>query len=1208
MNNDLAVSIKRSLLELVAPLRACATDLQLLRDWLSSIGYTSATSGSPALTQIAAHVESIGQAIEALDDASLESWEAFTALLNAGRKLQSVLSDLRQFAATADPALAASSLAEEVMALLLATWLRRLHPLLFRIAALIGMIDARETGALDPVIELNGRIARYPRTIDRFRFDTVGNLLTEPGKAIAATYLPNGLASASDVLIAEQRLFYGLSWLADTLGIGWRIERRASSPNSGTSPIGDLDGTDPGSVPDDTVEHPDAGDGTDPLPDPEPPPGAEYFAASFPTFVVQLARSEAGEIALELRASSAQHPGALAGYLLTPVGTFQYKDGSDNWNLAISAKGAVPAIAITAAGVDLATGAQAVAGGVARLQLQQKNGSTVPFVIGNPTGTRLEVGAIDMDAAIIFDTARKALSLSFGAAKSMIVIDPSDGDGFLSSILPANGLRAELDLGLSWSSDTGITFRGNASLDATLPVGFTIAGITLSSMNLGLRTQNGKLGTEISASLAASIGPVRAALDRIGIEGTLDFPQSGGNFGPADLSLGFKGPSGVGLSVDAHGVMAGGGFLFHDPVQGLYSGAMQLSLYEQITLKGFGLIATRLPDGSPGYSLIVFITAEDFRPIPLGLGFTLLGVGGMVAVNRTFDQDVLRQDLKTGTLATLLFPRDPIGSAPTLIRSLAGAFPARPGSYLLGLLAKIGWFTPPLVLMDLALILELGARERLLALGHISALLPSADNDLVRLTMEAMGVIDFDAGTAALDAVLVDSRLVHKFPLTGSAALRAGFGAGPNSTLVLSAGGLNPHFTPPAGLPALERVAIALCAGDNPRLICEAYFAITANTVQFGARASLYAAAAGFSVEGDVGFDVLVQLAPLHFIADFDARLQLKCGSHNLFMVGVQGELEGPRPLRVSGKASFEILWCDFSVHFDATLVQGEPPPLPLAIDVLAQLTQALVSPTGWSTRRTAAQPHGVALRSLPPAGASAPLVLDPLGQLVVTQQVVPLNTGRDIEIFGGAPVAGDRRFGLTAALNGAPLAGSAVQASFAPAQFFVMSDDEKLAAPSFESMDAGCVFGSATTVIDPAQVIAAPLQYQTILIGTPPAPAAASGPGLHAAIANPVVPASAAAPATYTLTVPQLQSLSRSGAVGRAPLRRVGRARFRNDLVQAGATLKPKRWTIMPKGDGIAATVAPSVRTWSEYQGALKALNRSAARWQLLPTHELEA
>ena len=189
--------------------------------------------------------------------------------------------------------------------------------------------------------------------------------------------------------------------------------------------------------------------------------------------------------------------------------------------------------------------------------------------------------------------------------------------------------------------------------------------------------------------------------------------------------------------------------------------------------------------------------------------------------------------------------------------------------------------------MDLALILEFGSRTRLLALGRISAQLPSADNDLVRLNLEAMGVIDFDNGTAAIDAVLVDSRLAHKFPITGSAALRAGFGGGPS--FILSVGGFNPRFAPPANCPALERVAIALSSGNNPRLICEAYFAITSNTVQFGARAALYASAAGFSVEGEVGFDVLVQLMPLHFIADFQARLQLKRGSHNLFMVGAEG-------------------------------------------------------------------------------------------------------------------------------------------------------------------------------------------------------------------------------------------------------------------------------------------------------------------------------
>ena len=836
------------------------------------------------------------------------------------------------------------------------------------------------------------------------------------------------------------------------------------------------------------------------------------------------------------------------------------------------------------------------------LRYASADGRFIP--IGSEGGSRFELAALSTTAGTRLSSTGVEAFAEFALEQSKVVIKPDSEtlDGFLSNVLPAKGVEFDTSVTVGLSSNRGVYFTGTggdslqsaldskADLDATLPVNIPAGPITLRAVHLQLAAGNAGLKAEVSASLQTTFGPVSAVIERLGLLLDVDFPRGGSTPAPLDARGGFKTPSGVGLSVDVTGVVSGGGFLFHDPVQGLYAGAMQLSLRQQMTLKAFGLISTRMPDGSRGYSLIVFITAEDFRPIPLGLGFTLLGIGGMVGVNRTFDERVLRAGLSSGMLATLLFPRDPIGNAGTLIRNLSSAFPPLRGSYLLGLMAKIGWFTPTLVLMDLALILEFGSRQRLLALGRISALLPSPENDLVRLNMEAIGVIDFDAGTAAIDAELVDSRLARKFPITGKAALRAGFGEGPG--FVLAVGGFNPHFAAPTTVPTLTRVAIALSSGTNPRLVCEAYFAITSNTVQFGAHASLYASAAGFSVEGNVGFDVLVQLAPLHFLAEFHAKLQLKRGSHNLFGVQVNGAIEGPRPLRVSGKAKFEIFWCDFTVRFDATLVKGDRPPLPAAVNVLEQLQQALLSAASWSTQRSATETHGVALRSLAPGTATAPIVLDPLGRLVVKQQVVPLNTGSDIEIFGSAPVSGARRFRLTATLDGTQLPSAPVQASFAPAQFFVMSDDEKLAAPSFQSMEAGSMFGEAGVTFDATQVIPAPLEYQVISITLDgPAPPTETTPQ----------------PPAFAMEAEQLQVFARSGAAARAPVRRVGRARFRNDSAEAAATLAPNRWTIQPIGEGPAPTVGSRVKTYVEYQAVVNVMNRGGARWQVVPASEVE-
>ena len=1191
VSTESGASLLDALSDLLSPLMA-ATDEGQLRALLERLGHLPAVAANPAVQQVIGKSAALAREVAEFDVAKLDSLDGIQELIQAAG---SALSALRELDSVQIPELpgALSGIGSELATFLVSSYLRRAHPALFRVCAALTLIESRETTPLEPELaQSSGELLRMARARDQFKFSSVATLLRDPGSVLKSVYLPNGMATGADAAAGAEILFKQLAMLAQAFGLSSRVGTDAVTPPPVAAALSDEAlGADHFSIDEGVLTQSQ----------PPLPLSADFFDRSQPRFslVLDTPLSGPGEgLSVDVLASSLKHPGAMAGYVIALAGTVDRTQAFGNWRLTTKALGQIPAFVFGPNGIDLAVGSATSEGELhVLLETVPAAGSTGPtLVVGSEQGNRLEVGALKFSTDLFFGAQRKAIEVGAATSSSAFVL--AGGDGFIASLLPQDGLRVNFDLGLVLASDRGFHLQGNAGLEATVPVSVSMAGLTLSSLHVAVSAADSGVHAEMSGTIAASIGPVTAVIDRIGLEGSLGFPANGGNLGPGDLSLRFKSPSGVGVTVDAHGVVSGGGFLFHDEAQGLYAGALQLSLHEQLTLKAYGLIATRMPDGSAGYSLLIFITAEDFRPIQLGMGFTLLGIGGMVAINRTFDYGVLQQGLRNDTLATLLFPRDPVGNAPALIQALASAFPARRGSYLLGLLAKIGWFTPTLVMFDLALILEFGGRTRLLALGRVSARLPSADNDLVRLNLDALGQIDFDEETISIDASLVDSRLVQKFVISGAAALRAGFGSGPDSTFVLAMGGLHPHFAPPVNFPELKRLTMALSRGDNPRIVCESYFAITANTVQFGARASLYAAAAGFSIEGDIGYDVLIQLSPLHFIADFDARLQLKRGSSCLFMVEVGGQLEGPRPLRLSGKATFKIWFVHFSVRFDATLIDGELPPPPPAIDVFALLSTALLAPENWSTRNVGNAAHGIALRALPTT-SGADLVVDPLGQLTIRQQVAPLNTAADLDVFGGSPISGFKRFNLTASSANAALDQEAVDAPFAPAQYFNMSDDEKLAAPSFEMMQAGAVFGSADLKFDqqPTSVVGALLSYRTVLVGED-APAFAA-PKLAVVPMPPVM--------AYTMTPQELRSFSRSGSVGRAALRRVARARFRNDAAPVPAAINPKRWSIIPRATGAAARLDPQVRSWSEYHAALKSLNRDAARWQLVPEYETE-
>ena len=156
--------------------------------------------------------------------------------------------------------------------------------------------------------------------------------------------------------------------------------------------------------------------------------------------------------------------------------------------------------------------------------------------------------------------------------------------------------------------------------------------------------------------------------------------------------------AGIGFSIDAN-AFKGGGFLSFDFDQERYVGALELTVKDKVSLKVIGILTTKLPGNDDGFSLLLLITAE-FQPINLGFGFTLNGVGGLIALHRTMNLNYLRDGVKANTLDNILFPTDPIANINQIISDLEGAFPVQEGRYAFGPMAIIGWGTPTLISIE----------------------------------------------------------------------------------------------------------------------------------------------------------------------------------------------------------------------------------------------------------------------------------------------------------------------------------------------------------------------------------------------------------------------------------------------------------------------------------------------------------------------------
>ena len=253
-------------------------------------------------------------------------------------------------------------------------------------------------------------------------------------------------------------------------------------------------------------------------------------------------------------------------------------------------------------------------------------GSTL--LLGRPAASRLEMQGVS--ASIDLDNHEGGLEVRAGVSIDglMLVLAAGDLDGFLGSLIGDRDASMAIALGIQWSSRTGVAFTGSAGLELSLNPHLTIGPLSIQELRFALRTtiapdQPADLILEAGASFGGHIGPVEVAVANVGLQFEARFES--GNAGPFNVSTGVKSPDGVGIVIDAQGVLTGGGFIYHDPVKQLYAGACSCRCTRRITLSAFGLIATKMPDGGAGYSLIIFITAEGFPADPARPGLHAAG-------------------------------------------------------------------------------------------------------------------------------------------------------------------------------------------------------------------------------------------------------------------------------------------------------------------------------------------------------------------------------------------------------------------------------------------------------------------------------------------------------------------------------------------------------------------------------------------------------
>jgi hypothetical protein len=392
-------------------------------------------------------------------------------------------------------------------------------------------------------------------------------------------------------------------------------------------------------------------------------------------------------------------------------------------------------------------------------------------------------------------------------------------------------------------------------------------------------------------------------------------------------------------------------------------------------------------------------------------------------------------------------------------------------------MVKIGWGTPALITADIGIFIEVPAPVRLLFLGQVECLLPEAHAAIVEIHLDVVGVLDIQKKLLTFNASLRDSR-VMVYPISGDAAFLLGWGS--SKKFALSLGGFHPKFDTPAPsfiFADLDRLKISISAGKHLELGGTVYYALTPNSLQFGARIDLYASAGDASLSGYLRLDTLIYFSPFSFEVDIGAGVSVKYHGKSLADIHLEFTLAGPGAWSARGRAEIEALGLSATVKFSFEWGKNSAPKMD-SVNAWPAVQKAFARAGNWSAMLPpkASQVEMLASRN----EEASTLVVHPSGRLEIIQRVVPLET--TLDKVGNAPVKSYDRFKIKEVQVGDEVIETDdIKEHFARGQFEDISKNDRLSLPAFERMKAGVRAKSSVTKLV-GTIEEAGVEYDSIL------------------------------------------------------------------------------------------------------------------------------